>query len=103
MPMRHKALIHLITFVVTSDAIGNQIREPMERRVFANEMSVGMKEFYEAGNGGLRPERQFEMYAFEYQGEPQLRHDGITYRIIRTSGAGDKLRLVCERVVGNEN
>lgn len=95
--MRHDQVIYLITETITSDSIGNQVKTPSERMVYANEFSVGASEFYAAAQTDLKPERSFEVYAFEYQGETRLKHDGVTYKIIRTQGKGEKLRLTCER------
>lgn len=99
--MRHNDAIHLIKQSVGYDELANPVKTTTERLVFANEMSVGFAEFYTAGNSGMKPEKQFEIYSFEYEGESTLRHDGREYKVIRTSGRGDKLRIICEGVVGH--
>lgn len=96
--MRHKEVIYLISEVINKDAIGNQIETPTERIVYANEMSVGSTEYYNAALTGLRPGKMFEIYTFEYQGEARLRHGAITYRIVRAETRGEKTRLTCDRV-----
>jgi hypothetical protein len=100
--MRHNQIIKLITVTVTEDAIGNQIASTTERAVYANEYYVSQSEFYNAAVAGLKPEKQFEMYSYEYQDEPKLEHDGVTYNIIRTEKRGDKIRLTCERIIADE-
>ena len=102
MPMRHNQVIYLVSRQTAYDEIGNAVKSTQERRIFANAMSVGMQEFYQAGQSGIRPERQFEIYSFEYRGEDTLRHNGDTLRIVRTTGNGDKLRLICERSTGHD-
>lgn len=97
--MRHNDVVLLLSKKVEYDELGNAIEVEMERTVYANEMSVSMKEFYEAGNKGIRPEKQFEIYSFEYQGESKLKHNNKEYKIIRTQTKGDKTRLICERVI----
>lgn len=97
--MRHNDVVLLISKKVEYDELGNQIEVETERMVYANEMSVSMKEFYEAGNKGIRPEKQFEIYSFEYQGESQLKYNNKDYEIIRTQTKGDKTRLICKRVI----
>lgn len=98
--MRHSAVIYLISTTIIEDEIGNQIEQEIERKVFANEMSIGQSEYYNAASAGLRPSKMFEVYTFEYQGEAKLRHNGIKYRIIRTETRGEKTRITCERVIG---
>ena len=100
---RPDQVLFLIGVTVTEDEIGNQIETPAERRVFAEELDVFSKEFYNAAVTGLRPEKKFEMYTREYQSEARLKHNDIIYRIIRT-GYGktkEKTRLTCERVSGD--
>jgi len=100
--MRHNQIIKLINVIVTEDAIGNQIASTTERTVYANEYYVSQSEFYNAAVADLKPEKQFEIYSYEYQDEPKLEHDGVTYNIIRTEKRGDKIRLTCERIIADE-
>lgn len=99
--MRHHAVITLISTTTVPDEIGNQIEQEKERKVYANEMSVSQAEYYNAAVAGLRPSKMFEIYTFEYADERQLRHNGITYRIIRTETRGEKTRITCERVAAD--
>lgn len=99
--MRFKEVIYLLSVTVTYDEIGNPIETVTERKVYANEFSVTSSEYYNAALTGLRPAKQFEIYSFEYQGEEKLKHNGITYRIIRTETRGEKTRLTCERVAAD--
>lgn len=94
-------LISVIIDPNITDNIGNQIKTPVERLVFAEELSVGSGEFYNAAVTGLRPTKRFEIYTREYQGEEKLKHNSIPYRIIRTEGRGEKTRLSCERVTAD--
>ncbi|OYD06060.1 hypothetical protein, partial [Paludifilum halophilum] len=99
--MRHNDVIHLVGIEIIEDEIGNQIKQETERQVFANEMSVGQAEYYNAAVAGLRPEKRFEVYTFEYADERKLKHNGIKYQIIRTETRGEKTRITCERVAGD--
>lgn len=99
--MRHNQVIYLQSVTVTEDEIGNQVETVTERMVFANEIAVTAEEFYNAGQAGLRPTKRFEIYAFEYQGEERLKHDGTVYRIIRTETRGEKTRITCEKVIAD--
>ena len=100
--MRHNQIIKLINIITTEDAIGNQIASTTERTVYANEYYVSQSEFYNAAVADLKPEKQFEIYSYEYQDEPKLEHDGKVYNIIRTEKRGDKTRLTCERIIADE-
>lgn len=97
--MRHNDVVLLLSKKVEYDELGNAFETVNERMVYANEMSVSMQEFYEAGKQGIRPEKQFEIYSFEYQGESKLKHNNKDYEIIRTQTKGDKTRLICKRVI----
>lgn len=99
--MRHHDVINLITVTIVEDELGNQLEQETTRQVFANEFSVSSSEFYDANNQGLKPEKVFEMYSFEYQDEPKFQHEGIEYTIIRTQTKGEKIRLTGEKVIGN--
>ncbi|MFX4263121.1 phage head-tail adapter protein [Pelotomaculum propionicicum] len=99
--MRHKEVIHLISSAISADSIGNQIETDTERKVFANEYSVGTSEYYNAASSGLRPAKMFEIYTFEYRDEAKLRHNSTTYRVIRSQGRGEKTILTCERVAAD--
>lgn len=100
--LRLDQAVYLIKMTVSGkDDIGNQIEVPTERLVFAEELSVGSGEFYNAAVAGLRPEKRLEMYTREYLGEAKLKHNDLTYRIIRTEGRGEKVRLSCERVAAD--
>jgi len=96
--------VYLISVIIDpdiTDDIGNQIETSVERLVFAEELSVGSGEFYNAAVTGLRPTKRFEIYTREYKGEEKLKHNSITYRIIRTEGRSEKVRLSCERVAAD--
>ena len=99
--MRHNQIIKLISVKITDDDIGNQVETPSERRIFANQFYVSSGEFYNAAVTGLKPEKMFEIYSYEYQDEEKLKHDDKIYRIIRTEARGDKVRLTCERVIAD--
>lgn len=99
--MRFKEVIYLLSVIVGYDEIGNPVETVTERKVYANEFSVSSSEYYNAALTGLRPAKQFEIYSFEYQDEEKLKHNGITYRIVRVETRGEKTRLTCERVAAD--
>ena len=99
--MRHNTVVFLIAVTIIEDELGNQIEQETERKVFANEMTVSQGEYYNAASAGLRPQKMFEVYTFEYQGEEKLRYNSVKYQIIRTETRGEKTRIICERVAGD--
>jgi len=99
--MRYKEVIWLISTEIITDEIGNQKEVETERKVFANQFEVSSYEFYDAATKGLKPEKRFEIYEFEYKGETKLKHNGTEYNIIRAQTKGEKIRLTCEKVIGN--
>jgi len=99
--VRHNTVVFLIAVTIIEDELGNQIEQETERKVFANEMTVSQGEYYNAASAGLRPQKMFEVYTFEYQGEEKLRYNSVKYQIIRTETRGEKTRIICERVAGD--
>ncbi len=91
--MRHKDVISLVGIEIIEDDLGNQIEQETLREVFANEFDITATEYYEAGAQGLKAEKRFEIYGFEYQGETKFKYDGEEYDIIRTQTKGEKIRL----------
>ena len=79
----------------TSDT-GEAVIIESERIVFAEEKSIKRSEFYQAQAIGLKPEKTFEVFAFEYFGEKIVEHEGERFNIIRTyTVKGEKLELIC--------
>lgn len=66
--------------------------------VFAEVLSVGMKEMYMATSQGLKPEIKFRLtLAEDYHGESRLTYNGAMYRVLRTYMDGDGIELTCGR------
>lgn len=86
--MRSNAVITLLTDVAEGIA-------PTEHVVFANEMSLGANEFYNAAAVGLRLEKKYEVLTAEYSGQDRLKVGDVVFRINRVETKGDKTRLTC--------
>ena len=103
--MRYNKTIFLISHTITQDDWGNEIEERAERKVFANENSIGSSEYYNAASQGLRPEVKFEIRSIEYKGEKEIKYpateDGDIYNIIRSQKMGARTILTCEKVNGD--
>lgn len=79
-----------------------------ERRVFAEELSVGMNETYQAMAVGYKPEIKFRLENFmDYHGEeivmykPFMSEDIVELRVLRTYRDGDRIELVCYASIDN--
>ncbi|MEZ7173589.1 phage head closure protein [Sporosarcina sp. OR05] len=100
--MRFNSEIFLLAMNDTENAMGDTIEVPVERKVFAEKISVRQTEFYQAAANGFKPQKAFKIWVSEYNDETQLMFEGITYSIIRTYSKDDKeLELICEGAVNN--
>ena len=98
--MRHNDIIYLLSTETEYDDIGNPIETTTERMVYANRFEVSASEFYEASAQGLKPEKKFEIFSYEYNDESELKHDDQVYQITLVQGAGEKTRITCEKDIG---
>lgn len=99
--MLYKDVIDLMTEIESVNDIGNVIKVPTYRQVFANRKSIRQSEFYQAQATGLRPEIMFEVRSIEYEDEETLRYNGKNYSIIRVYDKGEITELICSGVVNN--
>lgn len=112
----YNSIIKLVKQVATVDEYGDMAMQETVRTVFAEEKSIGQKEFYEAAAVGLKPEIKFEIADFlDYQGEKILRYEPFSqntaehpgtgelqYDVLRTYRTGLKLEIVCTRGVDRQ-
>lgn len=95
--------IKLIKKTYSANAIGDQIATETKRTVFAELSSVSEREFFDAGQNGLKPDRKFTVKTCEYEHEDALEYNSQQYSIYRTYERGDgRVELYTERRVGNE-
>jgi len=98
--MMWRDVVSLRTIQYTVNDYGDMVETGINQTVFANKKSIRQSEFYQAHATGLKPELMFEVRAFDYEGQPQLIHDGKTYNIIRTFTKNDEImELVCTGIV----
>lgn len=92
----------LISEETTYDEIGNPVVIETRRPVLCNVNSIGGREFYEAAAQGLKPEIEFVVHRYEYNGEQKVEFEGEKYTVIRTYATGfEEIELTCEKDVGN--
>lgn len=99
--IRLDKVIYLISDTAAEDDIGNQIPAETKRKVFAQEIEVGMNEFYNAAVSDMKPEIRFRIHASSYKGESKLEYNKIPYEIIRAPKRGVWVNITCEKVIGN--
>lgn len=99
-------VINLLSDSTTTNSIGDAVKTPVSREVFADRKSIRQSEFYQAAAAGLKPEIMFEINLIDYEGERYLTYsedpaeDPKHYTIIRTYEKDrDKIELICKRVV----
>jgi hypothetical protein len=98
--MRHNKVIYLGEKTTEMDDDLNEIETfDYSNKVYANEYSVSSSEYYAGAVADLKPEKSFEIYSFEYDGQERFKFNGQEYDIIRTQGQGEKIRLIGEKVV----
>lgn len=69
--------------------------------VLCNVRSAGHKEFYAGRQAGLKPEFEFTIHAFEYEGQREVEYNGKRYSVIRTYSRGiEEIELICEAKAG---
>ena len=93
-------VLTLIRLETTLDEYGDPVIDEIRRDVFAEQLSIGQKEFYQAHAVGLQPEVKFKLADYlDYEEEPLVEHDGQRYRVLRTYRTGQELEVVCYREV----
>lgn len=84
-----------------TDEYGNLVQPIVsESKAYAEVLSVGYREFYEAAAQGFKPEIKFVLpHKQDYNGASELNYNGVVYKIIRTYSPqyGDTLELICEK------
>lgn len=93
-------VLTLIHQTITLDEYGDPVIAETRRDVFVEQMSIGLKEFYQAHAVGLQPEIKFRLADYlDYAGETCIVYTGQRYRVLRTYRAGQELEIVCYREV----
>lgn len=93
-------VLTLIRIDSALDEYGDPVIVEIHRDVFAEQLSIGQKEFYQAHAVGLQPEVKFKLADYlDYEEEPIVEHNGQRYRVLRTYRTGQELEVVCYREV----
>ena len=98
---RYAAMVTLVTTTTTYDDLGVPTTAPTERKVYANEMSMGSTAFYAAAQAGIHPAAVLQVRRVDYQDETSLRYLGKTLSVTRVQRTPDFVTLTCEEVTGD--
>ena len=72
-----------------------------ETVVFGEVANANRAEYYGASQAGYRADIIFEIWAFEYDDQQIILHDGKEYKVIRAYRVNaDKIQLTCQRIEG---
>lgn len=94
--------VGLITETFTQNEYKQQIKEEKTEYVYGIKKSIGSKEFFDAGQRGLKAEFVAEINAFEYNGEKTVEIGGHKYTVYRTYvNKNEKIELYLTERSGN--
>lgn len=94
--------VTLIKNKTTYDDIGNPITQQERITVLCKLSSVGTNEFYQANAQGLKPDVEFTIHGYEYDGQSEVEFQGDEYKVIRTYRKDfEEIELTCQRTVGS--
>lgn len=94
--------VTLIKNKTTYDDIGNPITQQERTTVLCKLSSVGTNEFYQASAQGLKPDIEFTIHGYEYDGQSEVVFQGDEYKVIRTYRKDfEEIELTCQRTVGS--
>lgn len=99
-------VIKLVTRTKTVNEYGGRYINDVEREVFAEILSIGQSEFYQAQALGMKPEIKFELADYlEYHGETIVKYAPFganeeTFSVIRTYRTkSDTIEITCKKGV----
>lgn len=76
--------INLISWTYEPDDLGQLVPVPHKTEVFAYVNDVSQREFYDAGQGGLKPRKVFDVLITEYDGQSEIEWNEEQYQVYRS-------------------
>lgn len=96
--MMYNDVIKLLTITEAPNAMGDLIQTTVEKMVFAERKSVGMREKYAAMATGLKPELVFVLSDYyDYSDQDYISYNDVVYRVLRTYQVDNTLEIVVTR------
>ena len=79
-------ILYLLEEIETYDKLNRPHRSFVEKKVYANKISVKRSEFYQAQAAGFKPEKSFEIRTIEFDEDKHThaKYNGIIYKILRS-------------------
>lgn len=79
-------IIYLLEEVETFDKLNRPHYSFIEKKVYANKISVKRSEFYQAQAAGFKPEKSFEIRTIEFDEDKHThaKYNNRTYKILRS-------------------
>lgn len=92
-------ICYLITYTLSEDDIGNQIKSPVEEERYCAETPVYSNEFYNANQQGIKIQHVLIMNIFEYANQEYVKYNDNIYKIFKIYKRSDELveLYCCER------
>lgn len=84
------------------DEYGDKLFKPVTKEIFAEVLSIGMQEFYQAQTEGFKPEIKFLISDyFDYDNQKEIIYGDFRYKVLRTYRKGNGLEITCYGGVRN--
>lgn len=106
--------ISLISYEITKDNIGNNVKTPVITKALCRTRDIGNSEYYSAKVAGLKPSIKIIIHTIEYDNQKELMYRNDNYKVTRTyttetdrfnnsktiinSLKFDEIELTCEQV-----
>lgn len=82
------------TLTNAKDQYGDAVYTEKKTTVFAEMLSIGMNEFYQAMSAGVKPELKFKLTDFhDYHNEEEVVYENMRYKVLRTYRADTELEI----------
>ena len=95
-----------VLFLISSSYIKNDngVFETMEtkKQIFCSADSASQSEFFNGGLNGLKPQKKFTLFKYDYNDEEVVVFKNKRYTVYRTYEKDDDIELYTELRKGNE-
>lgn len=82
------------TLTDAKDQFGDPVYTEKKTKVFAEALSIGTNEFYQAMSAGVKPELKFKLTDFhDYHNEEEVIYEDMRYKVLRTYRADTDLEI----------
>lgn len=85
--------VKLLKEVTEYDAAGIARKKTIECDAIAELKNIGQREFFSAGQMGMKPEMVADVFLWDYNYQTSLLYNGTKYHVYRTTVHGDYISL----------